>query len=76
MRCAECSQTNGNHYHHCSKLKPFPIQQGGTIPWWLAEEAYEHYSKLFGEDQSLQRLAERGGFGTQELLTLLRRENV
>ncbi len=45
-----------------------------TIPWWLAEIAYEHYVKLFGKEQSLERLAERGGFGRDELLTLLRKE--
>lgn len=43
-----------------------------TIPWWLAEEAYQHYSKLYGNSQSLERLAERGGFGREELLWLLR----
>ena len=67
-----------------SDSRPFPIQQGRlyyrfnekecTIPWWLAEEAYKWYSKRFGEDQSLERLAERGGFGRDELLMMLRRE--
>jgi hypothetical protein len=70
-------------------ILPFPIQGGGshrrtadfglviescTIPWWLAEIAYEHYAKLFGTSQSLKRLAERGGFGRDELLILLRKE--
>lgn len=69
--------------------RPFPIQaesprrnEAGemqyqercTIPWWLAEEAYKHYSKMFGTRQSLERMAERGGFGRVELLVLLRRE--
>ena len=67
--------------------RPFPIQRHSyrdktgkmihrprhTIPWWLAEEAYCHYAKLFGTSQSLERLAERGGFGRDELLLLLRR---
>lgn len=44
-----------------------------TIPWWLAEEAYTHYSKRYGTSQSLERLAERGGFGREELLMLLRK---
>lgn len=60
--------------------KTFPIQaeyspsKGAAtqIPWWLAEVAYEHYVKRFGDTQSLERLAERGGFGRQELVTLLR----
>jgi hypothetical protein len=66
--------------------KPFPIQAelstsrwGRTdacyIPWWLAEEAYAEYSKRYGNSQSLERLAERGGFGRDELLLLLRRES-
>ncbi len=62
---------------------PFPIQgeisgagflKSTSIPWWLAEIAYEHYAKLFSKEQSLERLAERGGFGRDELLTLLRKE--
>lgn len=43
-----------------------------SIPWWLAEEAYAAYAKLYGREQSLERLHERGGFGREELLTLLR----
>ena len=62
--------------------KSFPIQAeysperlpATEIPWWLAEIAYEHYAKLFGSQQSLERLAERGGFGRDELLRLLRKE--
>jgi len=68
--------------------RPFPIQAGksyrdeqgrwvrpqeSTIPWWLAEEAYEFYHANWS-DQSLERLAERGGFGRKELLMFLRRE--
>lgn len=51
-----------------------PIKHYGScnIPWWLAKEAYQYYSKLYGDTQSLERLAERGGFGREELLWLLR----
>jgi len=64
--------------------RPFPIQGGArsnsprtndkrsTIPWWLAEEAYRCYTELYGRSQTLERLAERGGFGREELLFLLR----
>ncbi len=63
--------------------RPFPIQgqrgrsrdkdeQQCTIPWWLAEKAYEIYSNQFGTQQSLERLAERGGFGRYELTRLLK----
>jgi hypothetical protein len=66
-------------------ILPFPIQgnwkiqnqfSSCTIPWWLAEIAYEHYVKLFGTSQSLKKLAERGGFGRDELLMLLRKEEL
>lgn len=46
-----------------------------TIPWWLAEIAYKQYSKLYGTQQSLERLHERGGFGREELMSLLRGEH-
>jgi len=41
------------------------------IPWRIAELAYAAYSSRFGTDQTLQRLAERGGFGAGEMDTLL-----
>lgn len=45
-----------------------------TIPWWLAEIAYQWYVKRFGESQSLEVIASRGGFGRDELVALLRCE--
>lgn len=49
------------------KNRPFPIQgngsaPGGWIPWWLAEIVYAGYSARYGTEQSLERMAERGGF--------------
>ncbi|RKG99212.1 hypothetical protein D7X32_27175 [Corallococcus carmarthensis] len=38
-----------------------------TIPWNLADRAYAEYSRRYGTDQSLARLAERGGFAPTEL---------
>lgn len=55
------------------RSKPFPIQQGFPIPWELAERAYLYYAERFGSDQSLERLAQRGGFGMQEFACLLAR---
>lgn len=41
----------------------FPMQDGPRwMPWPLAEVVYEAYSKLYGNGQSLERLAERAGF--------------
>jgi hypothetical protein len=43
--------------------KPHPL----SIPWSLAELAYSVYSSRYGSSQSLERLAERGGFGPGEM---------
>lgn len=52
----------------------FPIQQQDgaaphplLIPWNIAELAYSVYSARFGNGQSLERLADRGGFGPGEM---------
>jgi hypothetical protein len=42
---------------------PHPLQ----IPWSVAELAYSVYSGSYGRSQSLDRLAERGGFGPGEM---------
>ncbi len=52
--------------------KEFPIlgdngNNIGKIPWWVAEQAYMVYANKYGDQQSLERLAERGGFGINEL---------
>ncbi len=63
--------------------KPFPIQGGSLIrgkgwtkvsyiPWWLAKVAYEEYQRRYPNLQSLETLTERGGFGREELLDLLK----
>lgn len=52
--------------------RQFPIQEVGLIPWSVAERAYARYASLYGRKQSLERLAERGGFGLAELGYLLR----
>lgn len=46
----------------------FPLLGGrGSIPWSIAEEAYAEYARLYGSTQSLERLAQRGGFAPEEL---------
>lgn len=52
-----------------------PRPQAGdpvSVPWSLAEQAYEVYSHCYGTEQSLERLAERGGFGVIEIRVFLR----
>lgn len=46
-----------------SMKNPGPTQ----IPWDVAEKAYAVYRVRYGTQQSLERLAERGGFSTGEL---------
>ena len=41
--------------------------RANKIPWTLAEIVYEGYSQRYGSDQSLERIAERGGFGILEI---------
>lgn len=61
--------------------RPFPIQGHdhftlpSRIPWWLAQIAYDHYHKMH-PSQSMQRLADRGGFGRDELIRLLRGQSL
>lgn len=58
--------------------RTFPIQsERGAAPhpirisWETAELAYSVYSGMYGRGQSLERLAERGGFGPSEMDTFL-----
>lgn len=59
----------GIHYEtKINKLsRRFPIQDGPDIDWITAEKIYKMYSTLYGTSQSLERLAERGGFGWAEV---------
>ena len=51
----------------------FPMQDGPDIDWTTAEKVYKIYSELYGTDQSLERLAERGGFGWEEVAILVKK---
>ena len=55
--------------------RPIRELEASRVPWWLAELAYKSYSKHCGTSQSLERLAERGGFGHYEFVVLLRGGN-
>lgn len=50
-------------YWQSKDAKPGPMQ----IPWSVAEQAYSAYSSTYGRNQTLERLAERGGFHAGEL---------
>ncbi len=45
----------------------FPMQGGPEIDWDTAEQIYTEYACLYGHDQSLETLAQRGGFGWAEV---------
>jgi hypothetical protein len=47
--------------------RQFPMQDGPPIPWSLARAIYAGYVALFGCEQSLDRIAERQGFGWSEV---------
>ncbi len=46
--------------------KRFPMQNGPSIPWPLAEVIYAGYAAMY-TGQSLERIAERHGFGWAEV---------
>lgn len=66
-----------------STERRFPIQAPPDTPsrrtlpefkscsWALAERAYAVYASRYGKLQTLERLAERGGFGALEMIELL-----
>lgn len=50
------------------RLFPMQGQPNCPIPWAVAEAIYETmYAPLYGRGQSLQRIAERGGFAYGEI---------
>ena len=59
-----------------------PVQEGdvghgrdrkppGTITWAEHLEVFEVYAKRYGRDQSAERIAERGGFGYDEIILFM-----
>ena len=58
--------------------KWFPIQNSGfaardsrpgpaRVPWAVGEKAYDAYARIYGKSQSMERMAERGGFSLGEM---------
>lgn len=78
----QADNTRISEYEILCRQKNFPIQgsfgpkkyERTVIPYWLAEVAYEYYVEKFGNQQSLERLMQRGGFGREELVALIRRD--
>ncbi len=63
QECAPCQEVITN-----LRSRPFPLMgDAGHIPWALADEAYLVYVTQGGRGQSLERLAQRGGFSVGEM---------
>lgn len=63
-----------DHLHDVPGMKiheVFTIEEG-WVPWIVAEVAYQTYARDGHGNQSLERLAQRGGFGWGELIACLR----
>lgn len=71
-RCQDC--VVGEPHVHPERR--FPLLHGGlTVPWSVAEMAYVEYAEKFPGSaslQSLERIAQRGGFSPEEMDDLLR----
>lgn len=63
-RCGKRAPTQGSREYG----KP-----EGTIAWPEHERAWSVYASRYGESQSAERIAERGGFGYEELCELIGR---
>lgn len=69
-----CEQIGKWRTREGEPVKSFPLQLRNldtSLPLPVAEEAYKEYVAQYGNQQSLERLAQRGGFGAAEIATLL-----
>lgn len=53
-------------------MRMFPMQDGPPIPWETATVVYRAYAALYGTSQTLERLADRGGFGWAEVAAIFK----
>jgi hypothetical protein len=68
--CAECVARVRREYPEF----PLQVTRGLTgpvsVPWEVADRAWAAYSALYGRGQSVERLAQRGGFSWGEMDSL------
>lgn len=68
------------HCPTCGRRAPVQASHGavrrgaGTIAWWEHEQGWAAYAGAHGNDQSAERIAERGGFGWGECVRFLGHE--
>src|SRR4030066_350846 len=67
MRLLKMQKQDNEPMFPISTSDPYPKPHPVQIPWSMAELAYSAYAEKFGKGQSLERLAERGGFGPAEM---------
>lgn len=51
--------------------KLFPMQDGPDVSWEVGALFYLIYSSRYGTEQSIEGIAERGGFGYKEIELLV-----
>lgn len=67
-RAREIEATRPPSSEQAGERKMAPVQgYSAGIPWSLHREAWDAYAKKYGKNQTAERLADRGGFGTEEL---------
>lgn len=67
--CAECVRDVRALYPEFPLQTSKPPTKPGplTIPWSIAEQSWNAYAARYGKDQSVERMAERGGFSWWEM---------
>ena len=71
-RCGARAPVQAETYGSLGRAPVFRPE--GSILWWEHERAWAKYAERHGTEQSAERIAERGGFGYGELISLLGRE--
>jgi hypothetical protein len=56
-----------------SLSRRFPMLDGPDIDWVTAEKIYVLYKALYTNEQTLERIAERGGFGWDEVKLMVKK---
>ncbi len=69
--CGRRAPVQGHTHDPSGKRAP---RVDGSITWEEHDRAWAAYAKLYGQSQSAERIAERGGFGWYELVKLLGHE--
>lgn len=72
-RRARVQACSGAYLPLSHSARPHDARPQGTVAWSEYLEAYAAYTILYGDDQSAERLHERGGFSFTELTQYLGR---